>query len=43
MGVVGQWYAYADHVLNNIGGIYLENAVLGDQKMHIVQYLKRSR
>ncbi|WP_333626591.1 zinc-dependent metalloprotease [Sphingobacterium siyangense] len=32
MGVVGQWYAYADHVLNNIGGIYLENAVLGDQK-----------
>ncbi|MFZ4862558.1 zinc-dependent metalloprotease [Sphingobacterium sp. Mn56C] len=32
MGVIGQWYTYADHVINNIGGIYLENPVLGDQK-----------
>ncbi len=32
MGVWGQWFTYADHVLNNIGGIYLENPVLGDNK-----------
>lgn len=32
MGVIGQWYAYADHVINNIGGIYLNNPVLGDGK-----------
>lgn len=32
MGVVGQWFTYADHVLNNIGGIYLENPVFGDGK-----------
>lgn len=32
MGVIGQWFTYADHVINNIGGIYLENPVLGDQK-----------
>ncbi|MGJ1420177.1 zinc-dependent metalloprotease [Sphingobacterium spiritivorum] len=32
MAVIGQWYAYADHVLNNIGGIYLENPVMGDGK-----------
>ncbi|MEJ5055110.1 zinc-dependent metalloprotease [Sphingobacterium sp. MYb382] len=32
MGVIGQWYTYADHVINNIGGIYLENPVLGDHK-----------
>lgn len=32
MGVIGQWYAYAEHVVNNIGGIYLENPVLGDYK-----------
>lgn len=32
MGIIGQWYTYADHVINNIGGIYLENPVFGDQK-----------
>ncbi len=32
MAVIGQWYAYADHVVNNIGGIYLENPVWGDGK-----------
>jgi len=32
MAVIGQWYAYADHVVNNIGGIYLENPVCGDGK-----------
>ena len=32
MGGIGQWYTYADHVVNNIGGIYLENPVLGDGK-----------
>ena len=32
MAVIGQWYAYADHVSNNIGGIYLNNPVLGDGK-----------
>ena len=32
MGVIGQWYTYADHVINNIGGIYLNNPVLGDNK-----------
>lgn len=32
MGVWGQWFTYADHVLNNIGGIYLEHPVLGDHK-----------
>ncbi len=32
MGVVGQWYTYAEHVANNIGGLYLENPVKGDHK-----------
>lgn len=32
MGVVGQWYTYAEHVANNIGGLYLENPVYGDGK-----------
>lgn len=32
MGVIGQWYNYAEHVINNIGGLYLENSVLGDGK-----------
>ncbi|NGM72518.1 zinc-dependent metalloprotease [Sphingobacterium sp. SGL-16] len=31
-GVIGQWYTYAEHVANNIGGLYLENPVLGDNK-----------
>jgi len=30
MEVIGQWHTYADHVINNIGGIYLNNPVLGD-------------
>ncbi len=32
MAVIGQWHTYAEHVLNNIGGIYLNNPVLGDGK-----------
>lgn len=32
MAVLGQWQSYADHVTSNIGGIYLENPVKGDNK-----------
>lgn len=32
MGGIGQWYTYANHVVNNVGGIYLENPVWGDGK-----------
>lgn len=32
MAVLGQWQSYADHVTANVGGIYLENPVMGDKK-----------
>ncbi|SHI53302.1 protein of unknown function [Arenibacter nanhaiticus] len=32
MGVIGQWQLYNNHVINNIGGVYLNNTVHGDQK-----------
>lgn len=32
MGALGQWYTYADHVIANVGGYYLENPVTGDNK-----------
>jgi hypothetical protein len=30
--VIGQWYMYSYHVLANVGGIYLNNTVMGDGK-----------
>ncbi|TYP99601.1 uncharacterized protein DUF5118 [Tenacibaculum adriaticum] len=32
MGAIGQWQLYNKHVLNNIGGIHLNNTVHGDNK-----------
>lgn len=32
MAAIWQWNAYADHVMANIGGYYLENPVAGDGK-----------
>lgn len=32
MAVIGQWNTYANHVMANIGGYYLEHAVAGDGK-----------
>ncbi|SEM73788.1 protein of unknown function [bacterium A37T11] len=32
MAAIGQWRTYAEQVLANIGGIYLENPVKGDHK-----------
>lgn len=32
MAVINQWSTYADHVISNIGGCYLENPVAGDKK-----------
>ncbi|MDY0781234.1 zinc-dependent metalloprotease [Tenacibaculum sp. IB213877] len=32
MGVIGQWSLYNNHVLNNVGGVYLNNTVHGDNK-----------
>ncbi|WP_227006025.1 zinc-dependent metalloprotease [Marinifilum sp. N1E240] len=32
MGVIGQWFTYANHVIANIGGIYLDQPVYGETK-----------
>ncbi|MEK6451474.1 MULTISPECIES: zinc-dependent metalloprotease [Myroides] len=32
MGAVGQWQMYNQHVLSNIGGVYLDHAVYGNNK-----------
>ncbi|RXK83681.1 zinc-dependent metalloprotease [Filimonas effusa] len=32
MAAIGQWETYANHVMSNIGGYYLENPVAGDGK-----------
>ncbi|PXY02062.1 metalloprotease [Marinifilum breve] len=32
MGVIGQWFTYANHVIANIGGIYLDQPVYGESK-----------
>lgn len=32
-GVIGQWHRYAYHVLTNIGGIYVNNTILGDNEL----------
>lgn len=36
IGTIGQWQLYNRHVLNNIGGIYLNNTVHGDNKQSYV-------
>ncbi len=36
MAVIGQWQLYNNHVLNNVGGIYLNNTVHGDHKTSYV-------
>lgn len=45
MGVIRQWQLYNHHVLNNIGGVYLNNAVYGDGKNSYtpVPYLVQKR
>ncbi|RXQ88056.1 DUF5117 domain-containing protein [Ancylomarina salipaludis] len=32
MGIIGQWFTYANHVVTNIGGVYLDHPVYGEQK-----------
>ncbi len=32
MGIIGQWFTYANHVVTNIGGVYLDQPVYGEQK-----------
>nr|WP_320059075.1 zinc-dependent metalloprotease [uncultured Bacteroides sp.] len=29
--VIGQWYIYSYHVLTNVGGVYLNNTIYGDE------------
>lgn len=29
--VIGQWYLYSYHVLTNVGGVYLNNTIYGDE------------
>ncbi|MGS2762626.1 zinc-dependent metalloprotease [Sinomicrobium sp. M5D2P9] len=36
MAVIGQWQLYNNHVLNNVGGVYLNNTVHGDNKASYV-------
>lgn len=36
IGTIGQWQMYNEHVLNNIGGVYLNNTVHGDHKSSYV-------
>lgn len=31
-GAIGQWDMYSNHVLANVGGVYLNNVVFGDQQ-----------
>jgi len=38
MGIIGQWFTYANHVVTNVGGIYLDQPVYGEKKaayMHV--------
>ncbi|MGZ2371613.1 zinc-dependent metalloprotease [Ancylomarina sp. YFZ004] len=32
MGIIGQWFTYANHVVTNVGGVYLDMPVYGEQK-----------
>ena len=32
MGVIGQWFTYANHVVANVGGVYLDQPVFGERK-----------
>jgi len=32
MGVIGQWFTYANHVVTNVGGVYLDQPVYGEKK-----------
>ena len=34
--VIGQWYLYAYHVLTNVGGVYLNNTIYGDDTQSYV-------
>ncbi|MDM1397390.1 zinc-dependent metalloprotease [Myroides odoratimimus] len=45
MGAIGQWQMYNQHVLNNIGGVYLNHAVYGNNKKAYepVPYEKQKR
>ncbi|MET3025741.1 zinc-dependent metalloprotease [Flavobacterium sp. UW10123] len=36
IGAIGQWQTYSDHVLANIGGVYLNTTVHGDNKQSYV-------
>jgi hypothetical protein len=31
MGIIGQWYTYANHVMTNVGGVYLDYPVYGEK------------
>ncbi len=32
MGIIGQWFTYANHVVTNVGGVYLDQPVYGEKK-----------
>ncbi|WP_461629235.1 zinc-dependent metalloprotease [Labilibaculum euxinus] len=40
MGVIGQWFTYANHVVANVGGIYLDQPVFGETKSAYVHVEK---
>lgn len=53
MGIIGQWQLYNNHVLNNVGGVYLNHVVHGDtskayepvpyqKQFEAVQYLNQN-
>ncbi|PKQ63808.1 metalloprotease [Labilibaculum filiforme] len=40
MGIIGQWFTYANHVLANVGGVYLDQPVYGETKSAYIQVEK---
>ncbi len=43
MGIIGQWFTYANHVVANIGGIYLDQPVYGENKAAYTNVSKKKQ
>lgn len=43
MGVIGQWFTYANHVLTNVGGVYLDQPVYGETQAAYVHVEKQKQ
>lgn len=42
MGIIGQWFTYANHVVANVGGVYLDQPVYGETK-NAYEYVSKER